>query len=262
MILISMIKDPQDNTMTEPGRDIDRKSDDYDECTESRTLCPETSKKFPSGCSMNLYALRNGCYVRYMLLALTVGLALWGFVDICSSLVRLCTTVSAGREQWPPCWCGKSNEEAMAMDCRYDYVAVDWLPDDCVDDELVEEFDLEFDRSGSGPGNSWSFFEFDPFMSTGTPYKPINASEIDEFARNGKDYYTTREWHVARCLYTWRKQYRMSLGGLAMEPWNNKEEHIEHCATYILDAVRFSLDAGEVETLILGENRHTSEMLK
>ncbi|PYI06678.1 hypothetical protein BO78DRAFT_294227, partial [Aspergillus sclerotiicarbonarius CBS 121057] len=119
----------------------------------------------------------------------------------------------------PSCWCGTSDQEALAMGCRYDHLAVDWLPPHCIDDELTAEFDL----SGPGPDGEWPYFKH--HNGTG----PVGTAELDGYAEAAVDYYTTRQWHIAHCVFTWRKQFRARFTGKMVEPWNDNEEHIVHC---------------------------------
>ncbi|KAJ0116599.1 hypothetical protein J7T55_009749 [Diaporthe amygdali] len=127
---------------------------------------------------------------------------------------------------------------------------------DCIDDDLVQEFD----RSGSRPDGTWPYFEAEYDDSTSHySFIPLESSDIDMFAREGKEYFTTREWHVSHCLFTWKKQFRALSNGRSIEPWNNNEEHIKHCSDYILEAMRSGSRLDDVETLILGVDRHKHE---
>lgn len=89
-----------------------------------------------------------------LLLRLIVcAFAFWGFVDALGAAVR--GLRSRLRTETPHCWCGTTDEQAIDMSCRYDHIAVDWLPDPCIDKDLV----VEFDASGSGADGSWPYFE-------------------------------------------------------------------------------------------------------
>jgi len=143
----------------------------------------------------------------------------------------------------------------MAMGCRYDHLAVDWLPQSCIDDELVKEFD----RSGPGPDGTWPYFEKEILSPSDVSFIPINATEIDTFASEGRDYYATKEWHILHYMFTWRKQFRAGFSGKSVEPWNNKEDHIMHCSNYVLGAIRMNRRLDDIETIILGADRHTDE---
>lgn len=182
-----------------------------------------------------------------------VLLAIWGAIDI---LVRLQHwRQSPTPVEQPPCWCGDSNEAAIEMGCSYDHIAVDWLPEHCVDHELV----AEFDRVGPRPDGTWPYYILDAQLSPEVPFQPINASEIDALAREGKQYWTTREWHVMHCMFTWRKQVRAGFSSRAVEPWNSHEEHVQHCADYIMQSMRKHERLDDIDTLVFGEDRHVGE---
>lgn len=140
----------------------------------------------------------------------------------------------------------------MAMGCHYDHIAVDWLPDSCIDQELVGEFDV----SGPGADGSWPYFEM---AEDNTGFVPINHTDIDAFAKTGRGYFATREWHIIHCIFTWRKQFRGRYDDRHIETWNSKEEHIVHCSDYIMETVRQGLGKDVVNTQILGVNRHPQE---
>ncbi|KUJ10864.1 uncharacterized protein LY89DRAFT_557517, partial [Mollisia scopiformis] len=120
------------------------------------------------------------------------------------------------------CWCGTSDAEAIAMGCKYDHLAVDWLPPHCIDEELT----AEFDRAGPGPLGAWDYYA----DRNGTVR--LSDTIIDQYAMAATNYYTTVEWHMAHCIYVWRKQFRTKFTGKIVEPWNDKEEHIMHCGGY------------------------------
>ncbi|KAK3696660.1 hypothetical protein LTR37_017841 [Vermiconidia calcicola] len=186
---------------------------------------------------------------QWLLLAPVLLLAMWGMVGLSGRLSRW--TGNALVRNDATCWCGNSNQEAITMGCIYDHIAVDWLPPSCVDNELVNEFDA----SGPGVDGTWPYYE----LNSAYRYAPINASDIDLYAIEGKDYYATPEWHVAHCLFIWRKEFRASSEAKTIEPWNNKEAHIVHCSDYILRAIRSNVGLDDVDTYIPGRDRHIEE---
>lgn len=133
------------------------------------------------------------------------------------------------------------------MGCRYDHLAVDWLPEHCIDDMLSTEFEH------AGPENNGSW----PYWTTQYDGEFINTEDVNSYAENAIDYWATREWHIQHCIFTWRKQFRAQTLGTTIEPWNNNEEHITHCGKYLLKTVGAS--RSNVDTLILGQNRHQQE---
>ena len=81
---------------------------------------------------------------------------------------------------------------------------------------------------------------------------------IDSLARGGEDYFATVEWHVAHCLFTWRKQvkFQHEESNLVVEPWNADEDHVRHCSGYIWNVIRNGRSLDEVDTIIPGKARH------
>jgi hypothetical protein len=143
------------------------------------------------------------------------------------------------------------------MGCHYDHLAVDWLPDSCIDKDLT----VEFDASGPGAGGAWPYFDVGNSTEAGNSpgFVPINNAEIDGLAKAGKRYFATREWHLLHCMFTRRKQFRARFDASSVEPWNNHEEHIHHCSDYIMQTVRWGLSKDVVDTTILGVDRHPHE---
>lgn len=145
----------------------------------------------------------------------------------------------------PRCYCGESDFEAVSMGCIFDHLAVDWLPEECIDAEMT----AEFVRSGPNPDGSWTFYaDWDR-----VPESRLTSRQMEEYAKTGKDYYATKGWHVAHCMFTLRKQFRARTIGTVLEPWNDKEDHVMHCLEYIMDNTT-SFD--EIETKIPGWDRH------
>lgn len=187
-------------------------------------------------------------------------LAIWGGIDASCKALQWAQKQSlfGGGESGSPCWCGTSDEEAVAMGCIWDHIAVDWLPPHCVDHELLAEFDV----AGSGPGGKWPYYVSSIQKAarlTEAQRTPVDLTEIDQLARQGKDYWTTVEWHISHCLFTWRKQVRSAGGGVSVEPWNDKEAHASHCSAYIWNVLRTGRPLDEVSTVILGKDRHVGE---
>lgn len=77
------------------------------------------------------------------------------------------------------------------MGCRYDHLAVDWLPDHCIDDELT----TGFDHAGPGHNGSWHYWTLRRFG------EPVSPEEIDNYAETATDYWATREWHIQHCIF-------------------------------------------------------------
>jgi hypothetical protein len=115
---------------------------------------------------------------RYLIFAKTIivyVLALWGLFSLFHHGFQMTIhqtvnedhhhhheTVNQGHKHGlstfkPPssCRCGESVAEALSLGCKYDSLAVAWLPPHCRDDELTAEFEAQ----GTGPNGSWTYCE-------------------------------------------------------------------------------------------------------
>ncbi|KAH7336729.1 hypothetical protein BKA65DRAFT_402443 [Rhexocercosporidium sp. MPI-PUGE-AT-0058] len=129
-------------------------------------------------------------------------------------------------EKHDVCWCGNTVAEAVSLGCHYDDVAGDWLPDKCIDHELL----AEFAKAGPLPGGGWQYYK----DIKGT--QKIDTSNMSAYTISAGSYFATRRWHASHCLYTWRKQFRSSrLGKSIIEPYDDTEDHVIHCTRILLD---------------------------
>jgi hypothetical protein len=91
-------------------------------------------------------------------------------------LIVIVWTVSTDEELHVPhvidCDCGNSIEEAKAKGCRYDSLAVSWLPPLCRDDKLLDEFE----RAGPGPQGAWLYY------ADSEATKPMTLDEVASLA--------------------------------------------------------------------------------
>ncbi|CCT63687.1 uncharacterized protein FFB20_02861 [Fusarium fujikuroi] len=135
------------------------------------------------------------------------------------------------------CNCGDSVAEAVEMGCKYDALAAAWLPDHCRDDALT----AEFERMGHEKGGKW------PYYSDQNLTKGISVEELGPKADEpGFLFYSTGEWHMAHCLFYWKKQYRARFNNVTVEPRYDNERHIQHCITVLLQpgALKGRVQAG------------------
>lgn len=123
------------------------------------------------------------------------------------------------------CSCGGTTvAEAVARGCKFTPLAIAWLPPQCLDEELADEFDR------AAPGDGWEYWA--DLNAT----IPLNREEVGMLAdTKGAVFYTTQEWHVMHCMYTWRKHYRSKWTGVTIERRSNGIEHIEHCEGIVRD---------------------------
>ncbi|KAF4334293.1 hypothetical protein FBEOM_11878 [Fusarium beomiforme] len=123
------------------------------------------------------------------------------------------------------CNCGSSVAEAVEMGCKYDALAAAWLPDQCRDDALT----AEFERMGHEKDGKW------PYYSDRNLTSKILAEDLGHKADEpGFLFYSTGEWHMAHCLFYWKKQFRARFNNITVEPRYDNERHIQHCITVLL----------------------------
>lgn len=87
--------------------------------------------------------------------------------------------------------------------------------------ELAAEFDE------AGPDGHWEYWA-DPNATI-----PMTREELALLADSGEVFYTTQEWHITHCMFTWRKQYRSQFTGTIIEARSNGIRHIEHCESIV-----------------------------
>ena len=118
------------------------------------------------------------------------------------------------------CSCGTSVAEAKSLNCIYDELAIGWLPPHCIDSALTAEF------SSLGTNNgSW------PYYLDQEATIPLTLEEISLLADDGTPFYTTHEWYLVHCNYSWRKFFRSSSGGsgVVMDVRNHNFKHTVDC---------------------------------
>lgn len=166
--------------------------------------------------------------VRILGQLLVLGLTLWGVAN----LGRRTFNVSIVRSGPPSCSCGGSTSaEAIKRGCIFTPMAVAWLPPQCLDMELSAEFDE------AGPDGKWHYWK----DANGTVF--MSWEEMAMLPDSDGVFYTTQEWHIAHCMFAWRKHYRSQLTGTVIEARSNGIRHIAHCEGIMkmeqpLDALR------------------------
>ena len=151
--------------------------------------------------------------------AVLLLLAFWGLTSLGQlSISKLHAPVDP---QSRSCSCGGTTvADAIANGCIFTPLAIAWLPPHCIDQELSDEFDA----SGPGPGGSWDYFA-DPEGTT-----KLNRTEVGLLAdRHDGVFFSTQNWHVTHCTFTWRKHYRSKTTGVTIERRSNGLDHIGHC---------------------------------
>ncbi|OJJ73131.1 hypothetical protein ASPBRDRAFT_53362 [Aspergillus brasiliensis CBS 101740] len=123
------------------------------------------------------------------------------------------------------CDCGASVAEAISRDCKFDGLAMAWLPPHCRDDELA----AEFNTVGDGPNGTWIYY------SDSERTIPMDVSEVAALADEPTALvHMSVQWHTLHCIFYWRKQYRARFNGKIVEPRSDSEHHIKHCGHIFL----------------------------
>ncbi|KAL2206786.1 S-adenosyl-L-methionine-dependent methyltransferase [Sarocladium strictum] len=121
------------------------------------------------------------------------------------------------------CDCGSSIKEAWKLNCTYDALSAAWLPPWCRDHKLTSEFE----HAGPGIDGAWSYFADENGKTE------LDENQVAELADSGGTFWVSREWHIAHCLFYWRKYIRMRDTGVIMEARYDEESHVKHCAGLI-----------------------------
>lgn len=130
--------------------------------------------------------------------------------------------------------CGSTPAEARARGCHFDVISFCWLPDECDDREMSEEFDMV---------NQLEWF------SDRERTQPVSHEQIMTGEYTGL--YVNWEYHLRHCTAMWKKMHRAiagSLGKAAIDSYIGVYSHTEHCEHMLLGN-RTILDV--INTIIL-----------
>lgn len=123
-------------------------------------------------------------------------------------------------KNFSPLPCGNTPSEAISRGCHFDMVATAWLPPRCIDMELMDEFMSEY---------PWRFY------SDQQGLQPLsNIPDTIGSYTDGR-IWTTNRWHVAHCLYMWRKLNRALVHGWMTDAETVQQHHTDHCSKSILE---------------------------
>jgi hypothetical protein len=117
-----------------------------------------------------------------------------------------------------PLPCGTNPQEALARGCHFDIIATAWLPPKCIDNDLVTEFEASY---------PWVYFR----NPNGTDPYP---RDHDLLGSQNTTIWTTFRWHVAHCLYMWKKLNRALVQGHMTDGETITQAHTDHCSSSIL----------------------------
>ncbi|KAH8821795.1 hypothetical protein F5884DRAFT_827982 [Xylogone sp. PMI_703] len=159
---------------------------------------------------------RAGSWLRQLALHVfnaTIVSLVWGLVFLTfSHRVPICKDNSKGTL----ITCGNSSVEAIALGCEFDPLSVTWLPKQCIDRDLTNEF------LAMGP---WPGYTDDK----GT------ALVSDEDKARGTLHYTTLMEHAAHCAIELRKVHKaIKTGGKRIDSLELSYHHTIHCTELLL----------------------------
>lgn len=126
--------------------------------------------------------------------------------------------------------CGSSAEEARTLSCRFDVIRFAWVPDDCHDGSLSNEFLEE---------HNWRWWRDTEHQAE----VPISEVQLGE-----QSFFTTWEYHLVHCIYSLKLMHRALLHGRPVDNVTASYEHTEHCQRMFLNRTR---DAQEVNSIAL-----------
>jgi hypothetical protein len=129
--------------------------------------------------------------------------------------------------------CGNSPAEAISNGCSFDVMSFTWLPEQCFDEPLMEDF--------LGQRN-WTWH-----------LDGHGQQQADEAAvRKGthSELYVSWEYHLMHCTYMWRKLHRAVLQDLdSLDGYIGNLAHTEHCGEMLLGGFK-TAPSQETNTMI------------
>ncbi|EGP86380.1 uncharacterized protein MYCGRDRAFT_44190 [Zymoseptoria tritici IPO323] len=118
--------------------------------------------------------------------------------------------------------CGNSSAQALKAGCTFDQLLWAWLPPDC-----PEYANQEFMKAGD-----WRYY-LDPLgkqRATGASWTAAMDNEINLWGEKGE--------HLSHCVFMFLSLGRIVHDGTAYPPRLVSNEHLDHCAEYLLEALR------------------------
>ncbi|KAK1951987.1 hypothetical protein LY78DRAFT_731604 [Colletotrichum sublineola] len=112
--------------------------------------------------------------------------------------------------------CGNSSSEAKARGCHFDVLSFCWVPEECFDRELTEEF------RKAGP---WTFY---------TDMNKTATVTEEQFSSNTQHVYLTNRLHKAHCAYNILRFHKALTDGRMVR----KEDvlaHTKHCTLVLTE---------------------------
>ena len=131
--------------------------------------------------------------------------------------------------------CGNSSAEAHALGCTFDQLMWAWYPPHCphyANDEYLH----------AEPEQPWRFYT--------DPYKKTLASGEDWVSAldNKVPVWGERREHLTHCVYMYLSLGQIIRDGTRYTPRQVDYEHLEHCASLLLESLRNDTDWNQIQT--------------
>ncbi|KAK4500937.1 hypothetical protein PRZ48_009129 [Zasmidium cellare] len=138
------------------------------------------------------------------------------------------------------CSCGASPQEAMARGCRFDQLAMAWLPPHCRDDELMDMLD----NMQTEQNHTWTYYTHpDAEEQLSAEQVSLLAGDPD---RSPDLVVTTMDWHHSHCLSILWKKARSRQTNVIVEGRYAEEKRDMHCIKSVLEFIASSPGAAEL----------------
>ena len=108
--------------------------------------------------------------------------------------------------------CGGLNEQERARFCRFDIMSFSWLPPECYDQELIDEFNSV---------KEWGYWEHKRGLGGRVTYEEAN--------KGLRDLYVSWEHHRHHCIYMWKKLHRAVVMRRPIDSYVGNYGHTAHC---------------------------------
>jgi hypothetical protein len=117
--------------------------------------------------------------------------------------------------------CGYHHATAIPKGCVYDTLSGAFVEPECIDAELS----AAWEKAGRGPNGTWQYWLDREGM------QPFPAEDIAFY--EGEVLWSTWEWHVVHCFFTWQKEWRAFVEGKSVvDVRASGEPHVVHCADF------------------------------
>jgi hypothetical protein len=111
--------------------------------------------------------------------------------------------------------CGTSAEEARARGCVFEATGFTWLPRECYDGETESEF-LQYVAE-----NDLKLYHDPDYTNEARP------EEVQK--GNGAGYFVREGYHLAHCLFLFKKLHRSYVSGKPIDGYITSLNHTAHC---------------------------------